>query len=244
MRSKNLSAVLLVASVVGSASAGVVSDAVAFADINDWLAAGDLPGGDGKVTGASLFDSSLSTSLKTETFDSLALGSFASVSGGTVANWWNWTAASTGSAQMTVRDNAAGRFIASSAPGAAITFVFGGETTTADGFTSGLRGIGGGFRFFDSEGGTVNGRIRLTLSDGSSLVRNFSGEDAFAGFWLTAPDVTIRALTIEPFGTSSGTRFVGAHTLYMGYAGVAIPAPGAIALLGAAGLIGSVRRRA
>jgi hypothetical protein len=240
MRS-TLSAVLVAAGLVGSASAGVSSDAVGFSDFGEWLSAGNLPGGD--VPDASLFDSSLSTLLRTEDFDSLATGSFGSVSNGTAANWWSWTAYSA-AGNMNVGDNAAGRFIASAASGAAMTIVFNGETSSDGSFVSGLRGIGGGFRFYDAAGNAINGRLRLTLSDGASVVRNFGSDEAFAGFWLTAPDLTIASLTIEPFGSYAGTRFVGAHTLYLGYAGVAIPAPGAIALLGAAGLIGTVRRRA
>lgn len=237
----NLTSVLVVAGLVGNASAGVVSDAVAFSDLNDWLSAGHLPGGD--VADASLFDSSLSTLLKTETFDGLATGSYASVSGGTSANWWAWNASSR-SGNMVVGSNASGQFIASGTSGAAVTFNFTGSTSSDGSFVSGLRGIGGGFRFFSASGSPINGRLRLTLSDGASVVRNFGNDEAFAGFWLTAPDLTITSLTIEPFGNYSGARFVGAHTLYLGYAGVAVPAPGAIALLGAAGLIGSVRRRA
>lgn len=236
-----LSAVLVAAGLVGSASAGVSSDAVGFSDFGEWLSAGNLPGGD--VPDASLFDSSLSTLLRTEDFNSLATGSFASVSNGTAANWWSWTASSA-AGTMNVGDNAAGRFIASAASGAAMTIAFNGATSSDGSFVSGLRGIGGGFRFYDAAGNAINGRLRLTLSDGASVVRNFGSDESFAGFWLTAPDLTITSLTIEPFGSYSGTRFVGAHTLYLGYAGVAVPAPGAIALLGAAGLIGTVRRRA
>ncbi|MFM8641104.1 MAG: hypothetical protein ACKOEL_10785, partial [Planctomycetota bacterium] len=74
-----------------------------------------------------------------------------------------------------------------------------------------------------------------------SLVRNFGGADPFAGFWLTDTTATIASVTVTPFGNAPAGMYVGAHTLYLGYAG--IPAPGAIVLLGAAGLIASNRRR-
>ena len=89
----------------------------------------------------------------------------------------------------------------------------------------------------------MSGRIILRLSTGESIIRNFNNDEAFAGFWLTDPYSTITGLTLEPFSGSTANYFIGAHTLYLGYAGVAIPAPGAIALLGAAGLIGWTRRR-
>ena len=240
MRS-TLCAALVLGGIVNSAFGGVDADATGFSDYGDWLSAGNLPGG--TAEDGSLFAPSLSTLLHTENFDGLATGSFGSVSNGTSANWWAWSAASN-TGGMTVGDNAAGRFIASNYSGSGMTFSFTGASSTSAGFSSGLRGVGGGFRFYDASGNAINGRLRLTLSDGASVVRNFGSDESFAGFWLTAPDLTITSLTIEPFGSFSGTRFVGAHTLYLGYAGVEIPAPGAIALLGAAGLIGSVRRRA
>jgi hypothetical protein len=56
--------------------------------------------------------------------------------------------------------------------------------------------------------------------------------------------LTITGLTLEPFSGSTSNYYIGAHTLFLGYAGVAlVPAPGAIALLGAAGLVGWSRRR-
>ena len=106
---------------------------------------------------------------------------------------------------------------------------------------SGLRGIGGGFQFFDAIGGFVQGKIWLKLSNGTSIFRNCNTETAFVGFWLTDPTLTITGLTIEPAGTAAAANFVGIDTLYLGYAGV--PAPGAITLLAAAGIVATRRRR-
>ena len=127
----------------------------------------------------------------------------------------------------------------------ALEFTFDGPTEDVKGFTGGLRGIGGGFRFFDSNGASINGKLTLTLSTGERLIRNFNSNDSFGGFWLTDPNVVITSLTLEPFGSSGGASYVGATNLYMGYAGVLppIPAPGAVALLAAAGLVGARRRR-
>ena len=127
----------------------------------------------------------------------------------------------------------------------ALEFTFDGPTEEVQVFTGGLRGIGGGFRFFDSDGNSINGKLTLTLSSGERLIRNFNSDDSFGGFWLTDPNVVITSLTLEPFGSSGGQNYVGATNLYMGYAGVTapIPAPGAVALLAAAGLVGARRRR-
>ena len=83
----------------------------------------------------------------------------------------------------------------------------------------------------------------LKLSDGPSIFKNFNNESDFAGFWLTDPTLTITGLTIEPVGTAAVANFVGIDTLYLGFAGAPVPAPGAIALLGAAGLVATRRRR-
>jgi hypothetical protein len=189
-----------------------------------------------------LFSPSLTTSLHVEEFNSLAIGSFGSVSNGTSANWWSWTA--TGGSGVTVSTASDGHSIYSNPANSALRFEFNGSSSAQEGFVSGLRGIGGGFRFFNAAGQSVDGRIILRLSTGESIIRNFNSDEAFAGFWLTDPSSTITGLTLEPFSGSTSDYYIGAHTLYLGYAGVAlVPAPGAIALLGAAGLVGWSRRR-
>jgi hypothetical protein len=46
-----------------------------------------------------------------------------------------------------------------------------------------------------------------------------------------------------PYGLTPPDFSIGIQDLYLGYAGVPVPAPGALALLGAAGLVGLARRR-
>jgi len=154
-------------------------------------------------------------------------------SGGT--DWSSWTATSSASGG-TMRSTGTG--IYSTPAGSSIILDFTGPVGPDNG---GLRGIGGGFQFFDSEGVFVPGKIWLKLSNGTSIFRNFNSETAFAGFWLTDPTLTITGLTIEPAGTAAAANFVGIDTLYLGYAGV--PAPGAITLLAAAGIVATRRRR-
>ena len=149
--------------------------------------------------------------------------------------WSSWTATSSSGEMVST-----GNGIYSTPAGSSIILDFTGPVGPDNG---GLRGIGGGFQFFDSEGVFVPGKIWLKLSNGTSIFKNFNNDSAFAGFWLTDPTLTITGLTIEPAGAAAAANFVGIDTLYLGYAGAPVPAPGAIALLGAAGLIATRRRR-
>ena len=249
MRSSSIP--LVVAAFTTSIAAAGFVPAVSFSDLDEWRSAAGLPGG--SDPSANLF-SSWSTSERIENFSSVTTSGvgvpYVSVSNGTSANWWQWTATSgspvggvsIGSGPGT-GDNADGQYIYSTPTGNALVFSFTGANNSEGGFRSGLRGIGGGFRFFSASGAPVSGRLILTISNGDSVVRNFNSADAFAGFWLTDEHTVITSLRLEPFGNTMGSYFIGAHTLYLGYAGTPIPAPGAVALLGAAGLIGVTRRR-
>ena len=149
--------------------------------------------------------------------------------------WSSWTATSSSGAMVST-----GTGIYSTPAGSSIILDFTGPVGPDNG---GLRGIGGGFQFFNSLGEFVPGKIWLKLSNGTSIFKNFNNDSAFAGFWLTDPTLTITGLTIEPAGAAALANFVGIDTLYLGYAGAPVPAPGAIALLGAAGLVATRRRR-
>lgn len=242
---------LVLAAFTSSLAAAGFEPAVAFTDLDEWRSAAGLPGGSDPT--ANLF-SSWTTSERIENFTNVSTTGvgvpYATVSNGTSSNWWQWTATSgspvggvsIGSGPGT-GDNADGQYIYSTPTGNALVFSFTGANSSDGGFRSGLRGIGGGFRFFSASGAPVAGRLILTISNGDSVVRNFNSTDSFAGFWLTDQHTVITSLRLEPFGTTMGSYFIGAHTLYLGYAGAEIPAPGAIALLGAAGLVGFRRRR-
>ena len=204
------------------ASAGVV-DVVTFTNRNEWRDAATDPD-------MALFPATWEVLFRTDNMTEVQTpGGVAS--GGT--DWSSWTATSSSGEMVST-----GTGIYSTPAGSSIILDFTGPVGPDNG---GLRGIGGGFQFFDSEGVFVPGKIWLKLSNGTSIFRNFNTETAFAGFWLTDPTLTITGLTIEPAGTAAAANFVGIDTLYLGYAGV--PAPGAIALLGAAGLIATRRRR-
>ena len=207
------------------ASAGVV-DVVTFTNRNEWRDAATDPD-------MALFPANWEVLFRTDNMTDVPVDAYGVASGGT--DWSSWTATSSASTGAMV---STGTGIYSTPAGSSIILDFTGPVGPENG---GLRGIGGGFQFFDSAGAFVPGKIWLKLSDGTSIFRNFNSETAFAGFWLTDPTLTITGLTIEPAGTAAAANFVGIDTLYLGYAGV--PAPGAIALLGAAGLIATRRRR-
>ena len=207
------------------AFAGVV-DVVTFTNRNEWRDAATDPD-------MALFPATWEVLFRTDNMTDVPVDAYGVASGGT--DWSSWTATSSASTGAMV---STGTGIYSTPAGSSIILDFTGPVG-AD--FSGLRGIGGGFQFFDSAGAFVPGKIWLKLSNGTSIFRNFNTETAFAGFWLTDPTLTITGLTIEPAGTAAAANFVGIDTLYLGYAGV--PAPGAIALLGAAGLIATRRRR-
>jgi len=202
------------------ASAGVV-DVVTFTNRNEWREA---------PTDLALFPSDWEVLFRTDNMTNVLVVDGAA-SGGT--DWSSWTATSS-SGEMVSTDTG----IYSTPAGSSIILDF---TGPADADFGGLRGIGGGFQFFNSAGAFVPGKIWLKLSDGTSIFKNFNSPNDFAGFWLTDPTLTITGLTIQPVGTAAGLNFVGIDTLYLGYAGV--PAPGAITLLAAAGIVATRRRR-
>ena len=214
-------ATITVCSLVASANAGYTSEVIAFTDLADWQ---NAPA-DADIN---LFGAGYSAVYYTENFEGLASGS--SVSGG--ADWAAWTATSSAGLLQTT---STGLYAAQA--GATITMNF---TASYPMPMGGVRGIGGGFQFVNAEGEAVAGKIWLKLSSGESIVRTISSANQFMGFWVADPNQTITSFQIQPMGTSAA-YFVGAETMYLGTA--VIPAPGAVALLGAAGLISGAGRR-
>ena len=78
--------------------------------------------------------------------------------------------------------------------------------------------------------------MKIKLSDGTSFIRSISSQTTFSGFITTGASIT--SLELSHIG-STGVTFSAAEALTIGY----VPAPGAVALLGLAGLA-SRRRRA
>jgi len=215
-------ATIAACSLIASAHAGYTSDVIAFSNLTEWQNAPT----DADIN---LFGAGYAAEYYTENFKGLASGS--SVSGG--ASWAAWTAtAATGALQATESG------LYATQAGAVVTMNF---TAPYEMPMGGVRGIGGGFQFVNSSGRAVAGKIWLKLSTGESIIRTISSANQFMGFWVADPTQTITSFQLQPIGTGAAYS-VGAETMYLGTA-VAVPAPGAVALLGAAGLISVAHRR-
>lgn len=221
---KNLAlATLSAIALAASANAGYVPDVISFTSLAEWQAAPSDPE-------LNLYPGR-TAQFYTEDFNISGPQSFgaSSFSGG--SGWSAWTAtSSSGSLGST------GTSIYATRAGSSIDFNFAEPTSMPLG---GVRGIGGGFGFVDTFGNFVAGKIWLKLSTGDSIIKTITSPQAFVGFWVADPDQVITSIRVQPLGTSAANFSVSADTMYMG----TVPAPGAIALLGAVGLVGSRRRR-
>jgi hypothetical protein len=106
-------------------------------------------------------------------------------------------------------------------------------------FTPGVRAVAGNFFGTDIEFNNASVIFTVALSNGTSYSGEASSPASFTGFRST-DEATISRLTINvEAATGSAPVYPSVDNLYFGV----VPAPGALALLGAAGLIGFNRRR-
>jgi MYXO-CTERM domain-containing protein len=112
-------------------------------------------------------------------------------------------------------------------------------------FTPGVRAVGGNFFGTDFEFNNASVIFTVSLSNGTSFTGEASNPASFTGFRsTTAATISSLSIDVEP---AQGFMGGGVPPVYPSvdnlYFGVTAPAPGAVALLGAAGLIGLRRRR-
>ena len=107
-------------------------------------------------------------------------------------------------------------------------------------FAPGVMAVGANIFGTDSNFNIVAARITVTLADGSFYTASTSGVTGFVGFISTIS--AISSLTMNAVGAPGSNVYVTADNMYFGVVGV-VPAPGAVALIGLAGLVASRRRR-
>ena len=99
-------------------------------------------------------------------------------------------------------------------------------------FNQGVHGVGGRFFATDINFNVQPTFLQITLSDGSGFIGSINSATAFTGFYSTGALITSITIAVD-----SG-EYPTVDSL-----SIAVPAPGAVALLGAAGLVGRGRRR-
>ena len=102
-------------------------------------------------------------------------------------------------------------------------------------FAPGVQGIGGNI-YTSVLGASSFAFIQVTLADGVSYFGNSNNAQMFIGFY--SDTTSIAKLTITVFQVVGAPSYATVNNLYF-----AVPAPGALALLAAAGLIGGHNRR-
>ena len=107
-----------------------------------------------------------------------------------------------------------------------------GSNTMTFTFNQGVQGVGGRFFATDFNFAVQPTFLQVTLSDGSGFIGSINNATTFTGFYSTGALITSISLSVD-----SG-EYATADTL-----SIVVPAPGAVALLGAAGLVGRRRRR-
>ena len=109
-------------------------------------------------------------------------------------------------------------------------------------FAPGVMAVGANIFGTDSNFNIVAARITVTLADGSSYIASTSVPTDFVGF--ISNGAAISSLTMNAVSAPGGptNTYVTADNMYFGVVGV-VPAPGAAALIGLAGLVASRRRR-
>ena len=100
-----------------------------------------------------------------------------------------------------------------------------------------VQGVAGNFFATDANFNVLPAIIGVQLADGSAYVGYAATAADFVGFYSTG--AAISSISVSVAGNlPAGTNFATVDNLYF-----AVPAPGAVALIGVAGLIGGSRKR-
>ena len=162
-------------------------------------------------------------SLSTESFNSVANATYGSGISGSTAGI-SWTANATGGGVRV----ATGLVYTSSASNA-LSFTF----------APGVNGIAGNLYGTDSASAAVPTAITVTLSDGTIYIGNSNGPADFIGFYSTGATISSLSVSAANHPSSSSPIFATADNLFF----ATVPAPGAVALIGLAGLVARRRER-
>ena len=118
-------------------------------------------------------------------------------------------------------------FMSTNAPEALLTFTL----------SPSVQGVAGNFFATDASFAILPAIIGVQLADGSAYVGYAASAADFVGFYSTG--AAISSISVSVAGNlPAGTNFATVDNLYF-----AVPAPGAIALLGVAGLVSGARKR-
>ena len=183
------------------------------------IAAADVYVFDNSVTYAAFCNDS-SIVRQTQDLSQLASGSYAALTGGVGDFAWTLAAPS----GVLLDANATARTQVNSEK---LSLTFG---------SSNVYAIGGYFFNVDSLGATKAGVMRIRLSDGTSFIRTVSNNTTFSGF--VSDGAAIASVEVSHAGTFGAQYFVATSGFNIGI----VPAPGAAALVGLAGLMARRRR--
>ena len=167
----------------------------------------------------SSFSAAQGTTVVTETFNlynGFYLNGLTGNAGGI-----QWTASAPGELY------AGSGFMSTNSPEALLTF----------NLSPSVQGVAGNFFATDASFNVLPAIIGVQLVDGSAYVGYSASAADFVGFYSTGAaiaSISVAVASIFPYGN----QFATVDNLYF-----AVPAPGAIALIGVAGLIGGTRKR-
>ena len=118
-------------------------------------------------------------------------------------------------------------FMSTNSPEALLTFTL----------SPSVQGVAGNFFATDASFNILPAIIGVQLADGSAYVGYAASAADFVGFYSTG--AAISSISVSVAGNlPAGSNFATVDNLYF-----AVPAPGAVALIGLAGLIGGSRKR-